>query len=94
MPSVEIRDNDHLDSILESSEGIVIVVDSSLKISRLSKGARRILGYEDKELEGKTLLTIVPDDRREWMSAISKRVREDTSPAMFLCIGRRRTVED
>jgi len=77
MTPAEIRDNGHLDSILESSESIVIVVDGLMKISRVSKGARRALGYDDQDLEGKSFLMIVPEDRREWMSALSKRVRED-----------------
>jgi PAS domain S-box-containing protein len=77
MPRDEERDNGHLDSILESSESIVIVLDGSMKILRVSKGARRALGFKDEELAGASLVSIVPDDRREWMTAMSKRVRED-----------------
>jgi len=77
MPTTDSHDNGHLDSILESSDSVVIVLDASMKVLRISRGARRTLGYSDEEIEGKSILSIVPEDRRDWMSAISKRVRED-----------------
>lgn len=77
MATIETHDDGHLDSILESSEAIVVVLDGGMRVLRLSKGARRALGYEDADVMGSPVMVLVPDDRKEWMSAISKRVRED-----------------
>jgi len=67
----------HIDSLLESSEGIVVVLDGNDRILRLSKGARQTLGYDDRDISGSNVLVMVPPDRKDWMAAISKRARED-----------------
>jgi len=77
MVSIENEQEAHIDSILESSQGLVVVLDGQGRIVRLSKGARKVLGYGDTELTGNNIAQLVPSDRRDWMAAISKRVRED-----------------
>lgn len=77
MASTDSPEEGHLDSILESSDGIVVVLDGNSRILRISRGARKAFGYGDDEVSGLTVMTLVPIDRREWMSAVSKRVRED-----------------
>lgn len=73
----DTNDNGQLDSILESSDSLVVVLDGNLKVQRISRGTKRILGYEEQDIVGKTFASMVPEDRRDWMSAVSKRVRED-----------------
>ena len=72
-----IREEGQLDSILDSSDNIVVVLDGIGKITRISRGVKTILGYSDQDITGSTIMTMVPMDRRDWMSAISKRARED-----------------
>lgn len=77
MATVEARDEGQLDSVLESTESIVVVLDSSGRIIRASRGVKNILGYDDDELFGSSIMSIVPPDRRDWISAISKRAKDD-----------------
>jgi PAS domain S-box-containing protein len=77
MATVEIKEEGQLDSVLESTESIVVVLDSSNRIVRISNGVKKILGYDDKELFGTSIMNIIPLDRRDWMSAISKRAKDD-----------------
>lgn len=77
MASQNASGEGHLDSLLESSDGIVVMLDGALRVLRLSRGARDALGYQDEEVLSMTIMNLVPLDRRDWMSAISKRVRED-----------------
>ncbi|MEM2838989.1 MAG: PAS domain S-box protein [Thermoplasmata archaeon] len=77
MATVEAKEEGQLDSVLDSTESIVVVLDASGRIIRISRGVKNILGYDDKELFGSSIMTIVPQDRRDWMSAISKRAKDD-----------------
>lgn len=77
MATVEAREEGQLDSVLESTESIVVVLDSSGRIIRASRGVKNILGYDDDELFGSSIMSIVPPDRRDWISAISKRAKDD-----------------
>ena len=77
MATVEVKEDGQLDSVLDSTESIVVVLDGSGRIMRISRGVKNILGYDDKELFGSSIMTIVPQDRRDWMSAISKRAKDD-----------------
>lgn len=78
MDSFEGHQEAHIDSFLESADGIIVVLDGKGGIQSLSKGARKILGYRDEEVHGNNVVSIVPIDRKDWMAAISKRVREDS----------------
>jgi PAS domain S-box-containing protein len=77
MASIDAEGEGHLDSLLESSDGIVVVLDGGSRVLRISRGGRKALGYEEEEIFSLTIMALVPQDRREWMFAISKRVRED-----------------
>jgi len=77
MAPSEVEEEGQLDSVLESSENIVVVLDGAGKIVRISRGVKSILGYGEADLIGASIMSIVPLDRRDWMSAISKRARED-----------------
>lgn len=66
-----------MDSFLESSECIIVVLDGKGRVLRLSSGAEKLLGYNKEELSGSSVILMVPPDRRDWMTAVTKRVRED-----------------
>lgn len=73
----EFHDEAQMDSYLESSEGIVVVLDGKGQVLRLSSSAERALGYQKEELSGSSVILIVPPDRRDWMTAVMKRTRDD-----------------
>ncbi|HDP96812.1 MAG TPA: PAS domain S-box protein [Euryarchaeota archaeon] len=77
MASPGFHEETQVDSFLESSEGIVVVLDGKGRVLRLSSGAEKSLGYEKEELSGSSVVIMVPPDRRDWMTAVTKRARED-----------------
>ncbi|MCP4724613.1 MAG: PAS domain S-box protein [bacterium] len=52
----------HFKSVAEGTSDAVLVVDSDLMIRYWNKGAEEIYGYTEKEVLGKHLSIIVPDD--------------------------------
>ncbi|MDH4123218.1 MAG: PAS domain S-box protein [Thermoplasmata archaeon] len=81
----EVKDESQLESVLDSSENIVVILDGAGKIIRISRGVKTVLGYDESDLAGANIMTMVPIDRRDWMSAISKRAKEDGAvPDIFI----------
>ena len=57
--------SEHLLKIIQSSHDAFIVSDHDMKIVYSNKTAQNIFGYTEKEMEGLSILELMPEDRRK-----------------------------
>jgi PAS domain S-box-containing protein len=68
-----------LAAVVRSSHDAVIAKDVRGTITDWNKSAERIFGYKAKEIIGKSILTIIPEDRQKEEAEILKKIRRDQS---------------
>jgi len=66
-----------LAAIVESSDDAIIGKDLDGIITSWNKGAERLYGYTEKEIVGKQIFTIVPDDHRDELIMLTQKIREN-----------------
>ena len=64
-----------LASIVESSEDAIVAKDLEGRITAWNAGAERLFGYTAREIVGKPISTIMPEDHKGDMMAILDRIR-------------------
>jgi len=71
--------SEHLLKIIQSSHDAFIVSDHDLKIVYSNKTAQNIFGYSEKEMEGLSILELMPEDRRiNYTYDIESALKSDT----------------
>lgn len=65
-----------LAAIIESSDDAIISKNLDGIITSWNKSAQRIFGYKSDEIVGKSILTLIPDDRKEEEPLILARLRK------------------
>jgi len=66
---------EHLAAIVESSEDAIVTKDLNGLITSWNKGAERLFGYRTREILGKPITLLIPDDRRAEENEILARLR-------------------
>src|SRR3954469_4614343 len=64
-----------LAAIVESSDDAIVGKNLDGIITSWNRGAQRIFGYSADEIIGKSILTLVPPDRKDEEPAILRRLR-------------------
>src|SRR5262249_53863638 len=68
-----------LASIVESSNDAIVSIDLDGIVTTWNQGAERLYGYAAEEIVGKTILLIIPPNRRDEESGILARVRRGSA---------------
>jgi PAS domain S-box-containing protein len=66
--------NRRLAAIVESSEDAIIGINLQAIVTSWNVGAERILGYKADEIIGRSILTVIPDERQNEESLILQRI--------------------
>ena len=93
MPPGDIGDDQSrslLAAIVESSDDAIVSKDLNGIITSWNAGAEAIFGYKPEEIIGKSILTIIPDDRRDEETEIISRIRRGERVKHFDTIRRRK----
>src|SRR5690349_11662521 len=67
--------NAYLAAIIESSDDAIISKDLNGIIQSFNGAAERMFGYKAEEIVGKSILTLIPADRRHEETEILRRLR-------------------
>jgi PAS domain S-box-containing protein len=84
------HDNQLLVSIIESSDDAIVSKDLSGIITSWNPGAARLFGYSAKEVIGKSITILIPEDRLNEESTILNRIRRGERIEHYETIRRRR----
>jgi PAS domain S-box-containing protein len=80
----------HLASIVESSEDAIVSKDLRGVVRTWNRGAERIFGYSAQEMVGRSILTIIPDERRGEEDMILGRIHKGLKVDHFDTVRRRK----
>jgi len=79
-----------LASIVESSDDAIISKDLNSIIATWNKAAERLFGYVAEEVIGKSIMILIPEERREEETEILRRIRRGDRVEHFETVRRRK----
>lgn len=68
-----------LAAVVQSSHDAIVAKDLNGIITNWNESAERIFGYKAKEIIGKSILTLIPEDRKEEETEILRKIRRGKS---------------
>jgi len=80
----------HLAAIVESSEDAIISKGLDGIIRTWNEGARRLFGYEAEEVIGRSIMIIIPDERRDEETTIIEKISRGERVDHFETVRRRK----
>jgi PAS domain S-box-containing protein len=80
----------HLAAIVESSEDAIVTKDLNGIVTSWNKGAERLFGYRPREMIGKPITLLVPDDRRDEEAEILSQLRRGRRIRHYETVRRRK----
>jgi PAS domain S-box-containing protein len=80
----------HFAAMVESSEDAIIGKTLESRITSWNKGAEKIFGYTGKEMKGKHISVLIPDDRSEEEPMILERIKRGESVEHYETVRRRK----
>jgi PAS domain S-box-containing protein len=79
-----------LAAVVESSHDAIVAKDLNGIITDWNQSAERIFGYTAKEIVGKSILTLIPKDRKEEEKEILRKIRKGESIDHYQTVRRRK----
>jgi len=80
----------HFAAMVESSDDAIIGKTLESRITSWNKGAEKIFGYTGKEMKGKHISVLIPDDRAEEEPMILERIKRGESVEHYETVRRRK----
>ena len=82
--------SNRLAAIVEYSDDCIISKDTNSIVTSWNRGAQKVFGYTAEEMIGRSILKIIPEDRREEESMILSRIIRGESVEHFETVRRRK----